>query len=925
MQRLGWRWLALLLFLQPLTTMAYAQAATLDAAGQRVALADTWGAISYGYDGAGRLVGASYPDGASETYTYDPAGNRVGSTRTDAGGVTTTTTAGFDAADQLLTSSAVTGGAAPVVTGYGYDGNGNQTSSAGPAGTTANTFNAQDQLVRQQGPGTDLALVYDGQGDRLRSVEASGPLPVRRDEARDLVGGLSGLVSDGQADYAYLAPGSGMAPLSRYDRQAARGTYLGTDLLGSVRLATDPTGTAIGAGAYDAWGNARAYAGPDGATQLAGLRAAVPFGYAGQQYDQGPGTYAMRARTYDPATGRFQSVDPLLDQTGQPYQYAGDSPTGSTDPSGQARDIGTAGYVMGVDVFDGSTKSHYLQGQFRQAITRAFVQSDGTGGSFWNARASQQPYGDLTNSDVPHADLISFAPWHDLEGRAVAEIYNIVPDYYANNESNGLWMPGINDQGNPFADVSNFYPNDVQALKSLQRYAAAGGQVYYQGPPRTRDACVRRAPSLLIGRSYPAPLGVALAAPSGPQFAPVTPYAGPYRGWGGDASGQYAHYLVANVAGTAYHLFPRLLGSGLVGYSVCQPGSPESTLDWGPLHLNQYRSQCENPGPHGHQDACAFGGPAQAPLCALDLFVGGVGSAYARCGQDDTACHALAGAPIVEGILINALPFAAGRVLGAVGDIIAFRAAGGIGTVEELRAAVDRAAANPSGLPVAHITKDGVSYAADWGEIRALLDNLGSFPAGTSSEDHRLLGSALRVLAASKTSEFEYLMLSKILFGLKAGGGPTLQVEFRTYTGGDSGVLGEWLGPGRIAISRDPGLSPIQRAATIIHEGNHDQIMTSLVRGLDQDGVAKIVSDRILTGANLPDEASAFWAEIEWANSNEFSTYATTRLKDGPSKFWRFLKNRYEEAPRSYPWGLVSDRTFRQIAKKYSKVPQIKD
>ena len=172
-------------------TQLYAQAATLDAAGQRVALSDTWGAISYGYDGAGRLVGASYPDGASETYTYDPAGNRVGTTRTDAGGVTTTTAAGFDAADQLTSSSAVTGSAAPIVTGYGYDGNGNQTSSAGPAGTTANTFNAQDQLVRQRGPGTDLALVYDGQGDRLRSIEAGGPLPVRRDEARDLAGGRS--------------------------------------------------------------------------------------------------------------------------------------------------------------------------------------------------------------------------------------------------------------------------------------------------------------------------------------------------------------------------------------------------------------------------------------------------------------------------------------------------------------------------------------------------------------------------------------------------------------------------------------------------------------------------------------------------------------------------------------------------------------
>ncbi len=66
----------------------------------------------------------------------------------------------------------------------------------------------------------------------------------------------------------------------------------------------------IGAGAYDAWGNARAYAGSSGTTLLAGLQGGSPFGYAGHQYDPGPGTYAMRAHAYNPATGQFQSKDP---------------------------------------------------------------------------------------------------------------------------------------------------------------------------------------------------------------------------------------------------------------------------------------------------------------------------------------------------------------------------------------------------------------------------------------------------------------------------------------------------------------------------------------------------------------------------------------------------------------------------------------
>ena len=40
-------------------------------------------------------------------------------------------------------------------------------------------------------------------------------------------------------------------------------------------------------------------------------------------------------RYYDPATGQFLNVDPLVDETGQPYAYTGDDPVNGTDPLGQ--------------------------------------------------------------------------------------------------------------------------------------------------------------------------------------------------------------------------------------------------------------------------------------------------------------------------------------------------------------------------------------------------------------------------------------------------------------------------------------------------------------------------------------------------------------------------------------------------------------
>ena len=324
-------------WLQP-GNSTFSQVATLDAAGQRKGLADSWGTVTYGYDRAGRLTSAAYPDGSTEADSYDPAGNRTMITATTALSGTAVTTNSYDAADQLSTA-ATAGGAQPGTTTYGYDGNGNQTGSSGPAGTVANTFNDLNQLTHITGPGTNLTLLYDGQGDRLRRYERGTPTWTLRDEAQDLASGLSALVSDGTADYAYLSPGDGSAPLSSYTPGTARASYLGTDLLGSVRLATDPSGATIGSGAYDAWGTARPYAGGSGATQLAGLQGVAPFGYAGQQRDAGPGTYAMRARRYDPATGRFQSQDsarpqPMRPITLDPYAYAWDVPTLLTDPSG---------------------------------------------------------------------------------------------------------------------------------------------------------------------------------------------------------------------------------------------------------------------------------------------------------------------------------------------------------------------------------------------------------------------------------------------------------------------------------------------------------------------------------------------------------------------------------------------------------------
>ena len=130
------------------------------------------------------------------------------------------------------------------------------------------------------------------------------------------------MVGDGTGEYVF-----GPAGLQQRTVGSAS-QYAQGDGLGSVRLITDGSGVAAGAATFEPWGAPKA-----GSATLGG------FGFTGEQTDAETGFVYLRARMYDPTSGRFLQQDSYFGSLGTPqgqhrFAYASGNPTNLVDPSG---------------------------------------------------------------------------------------------------------------------------------------------------------------------------------------------------------------------------------------------------------------------------------------------------------------------------------------------------------------------------------------------------------------------------------------------------------------------------------------------------------------------------------------------------------------------------------------------------------------
>ena len=311
---------------------------TLDPAGNPTKVQTTRGTTdsydAYEYDARNRLTGACFGvssgatncSGAANTisYAYDKVSNRTQEIRTGTVGNTGTIASTYNDADQLTQTDDGT-----TATSFTYDGNGNLATK----GSRTYTYNLANELATTTATASSVTTdyAYNGDGNRISSSTAGGT-DLRYVWDPQAESGIPELTlereSDGDLVRRYID-----GPLGATSMTTGSGTYyFHQDPLGSVTDLTDSSGNPQWRYSYEPYGSILSLSNIPGTAPENRLR------FNGQYSDVETGDYHLRARQYDPTTGRFGALDPIenpltLPDTGA-YVYVNASPTVFVDPLG---------------------------------------------------------------------------------------------------------------------------------------------------------------------------------------------------------------------------------------------------------------------------------------------------------------------------------------------------------------------------------------------------------------------------------------------------------------------------------------------------------------------------------------------------------------------------------------------------------------
>lgn len=309
----------------------------------------------YTYDANGWLTSECTPAAGTTctsaspktAYTYDTAGVRKSTAVTRLSGTTpqtTTTTYGYDTADQLLTLKV--GTTTNTTNTWTTDGQIAATTTAAGTRTYSTNLAGEVATVTLEDNRT-IGYSYDPTGNRTARTTDNA---IGTTWAWDDLIGLSMRIGEydttGDLTTSWLPDPTSSTGATYAATTAGTSSWLLQDPYANTIATLPSTGNITGARtqAVDAFGNPITTATPAGS-----------IGFAGQYKDGATGLYDVRARDYDTRTGQFLSIDPLVDVTRQPYAYGNNNPLVFVDATGNAAtdgdSAGTAaalGLLMGL-------------------------------------------------------------------------------------------------------------------------------------------------------------------------------------------------------------------------------------------------------------------------------------------------------------------------------------------------------------------------------------------------------------------------------------------------------------------------------------------------------------------------------------------------------------------------------------------------
>jgi RHS repeat-associated protein len=296
---------------------------TFDALGNLTSRKDTRQNLteSFRYDALNRLTSAQVTGRDAQTLQYDMLGNIT--FKSDVGS--------YSYGSNGAGPHAVTAISGGMSASFGYDANGNRTSSTGGS-ISYTSFNLPTTLVQGS---NRITYAYGPNHERYkRTVQVSSvtttTLMIGALYEKETVGALT--------TQNYYIPAAGRVVAMQVVRSNGVNNtlYLHRDHLGSLETITGPTGNVIERLSYDAWGKRRT---ADWRSINAAITSLVRRGYTGHEQLDEVGLIHMNGRVYDPTLGRFLSPDPFVQapdfsQSLNRYSYVLNNPLSLTDPSG---------------------------------------------------------------------------------------------------------------------------------------------------------------------------------------------------------------------------------------------------------------------------------------------------------------------------------------------------------------------------------------------------------------------------------------------------------------------------------------------------------------------------------------------------------------------------------------------------------------